>query len=97
MSANSKTIEPTDEQIDAAILAALAETADDLQPWAAVRRRLPGPLDRKGERLIALWATGRVWLCKVGGGNFVILGDADDERNAAAAKAEGRVRAPVVL
>jgi hypothetical protein len=97
MSANSKTIEPTDEQIDAAILAALAETADDLQPWAAVRRRLPGPRDRKGERLIALWATGRVWLCKVRGGNFVILGDADDERNAAAAKAEGRVRAPVVL
>ena len=87
----------TDDQIDAALLAALAETADDLQPWAAVRRRLPGSLDRKAERLVALWLTGRVWLCRIKGRDYVGLGDGDDERIAAAATAEGRVRAPLVL
>ena len=70
---------------------------DDLHPWAAIRRRLPGSLDRKAERLTELWLTGRVWLCKRKGRNYVGLGDADDERMAAAAKAEGRVRELRVL
>jgi hypothetical protein len=43
--------------------------------------------------LIALWLTGRVWLCKVRGRNYVALGDADDERLAAA----NRARVPHVL
>lgn len=85
--------ETTDDQIDAALLAALAERGEDLQPWAAILPRLPGSHDRKGERLIALWLTGRVWMCKVSGRNYVALGDADDERLAAA----NRARAPQVL
>jgi|GEM_PF-6804776 len=84
----------TDEQIDAAILAALAEAgSDELRPWADVRRRLPGSRDRKGERLIALWHTGRVWLVKIAGRNYVSLGDADDVRLAAT----NRNRVPLVL
>lgn len=94
MNANSKTAEPTDEQIDAAILAALADAGgEDLHPWAVIRRRLPGSPDRQSERLIALWFEGRVWLCKVRGRNYVALGDADDERLAAA----NRARVPLVL
>lgn len=84
----------TDDQIDAAILAALADAGDgDLLPWAEVRRRLPGSESQKGDRLIALWHTGRVWLVKIGGRNYVGLGDADDERLAAA----NRNRVPLVL
>lgn len=75
----------TDDQIDAAILTALAGAGtDDLHSWAEVRRRLPGSENRKGERLVALWHTGRVWLVKIGGLNYVGLGDADDVRLAAA-------------
>ncbi|MCV7057752.1 hypothetical protein [Mycolicibacterium gilvum] len=98
MSPDSKTTEPTDEQVDAAILAALADAGrDDVHPWAAIRRRVPGSHDRKGDRLVALWLTGRVWLCKVRGRNYVALGDADDERIVAAAGAAGRVRSFPVL
>lgn len=93
MSPDSKTTEPTDEQIDAAILAALAKAGrDDVHPWAAIRPRVPGSDDRKGDRLVALWLAGRVWLCKVRGRNYVALGDADDERIVATAGAAGRVR-----
>jgi hypothetical protein len=94
MTNHTKITEPTDDQIDAAILAALADAGGEgLHPWAAIRRRLPGSHDRKGERLIALWLTGRVWLVKIAGRNYVNLGDADDMRLAAA----NRARVPRVL
>jgi len=91
----------SDEQVDAAILAALREAdgggGSDVHPWAVIRRRLPGTEARQSERLVALWHAGRVWLCKVGGSNYVALGDTSDRVLAARAKAEGRVRAPLVL
>lgn len=88
----------TDDRIGAAILATLADAGrDDLHPWAAIRRRLPGTLDEQAERLTALWLTGCAYVVKVGGRNYVGLGDADDVRLAAANRARGRVRPPLVL
>ncbi|OBG89902.1 MULTISPECIES: hypothetical protein [unclassified Mycobacterium] len=86
--------QPTDDQIDAALLEALSDAGGEgLHPWAVIRRRLPGSHDRKGERLIALWDKGRVYVIKVRGRNYVGLGDADDMRLAAAKRA----RVPRVL
>ncbi|WP_155763665.1 hypothetical protein [Mycobacterium asiaticum] len=94
MTTYTETTEPTDDRIDAAILTALTDAGcDDLHLWAAIRRRVPGSHDRKGERLIALWHAGRVYLIKIAGRNYVGLGDADDMRLAAA----NRARAPLVL
>ncbi|BDB41979.1 hypothetical protein Mkiyose1088_13870 [Mycobacterium kiyosense] len=94
---NTQSTQPTDDQIDAAILAALTEaqasSGEELHSWAAIRQRLPGSLDRANERLIALWHAGRVWTCKVRGRNYVALGDADDVRLAEA----HRARAPLAL
>ena len=88
----------TDDRIDAAILAALADAGrDDLHPWAAIRRRLPGTFDQQTERLTALWLTGGAYVVKVGGRNYVGLGDADDVRLATANRARGHVRPPLVL
>lgn len=94
MTTYTETTEPTDDRIDAAILAALTDAgSDDLHPWAVIRRRLPGSHDRKGQRLIALWHKGRVYVIKVRGRNYVSLGDADDVRLAAA----NHARVPLVL
>jgi hypothetical protein len=69
--------EPTDDQVDAAILAALTEGGggDDLHSWAEIRRRVPGSLDHRNERLIALWFAGRVYTIKIAGRNYVSLDD----------------------
>ena len=97
MTVNSNITEPSDDQLDAAILAALTEaqasSGEELHPWAAIRQRLPGSLDHANERLIALWHAGRVWTFKHRGRNFVALGDADDVRLAEA----NRARAPLAL
>ncbi|WP_137146935.1 hypothetical protein [Mycolicibacterium sp. CR10] len=94
MTTAPETTHPTDAEIDAAILAALAEAGrDDGHPWADIRREVPGPRHRTGERLIALWHTGAVWIVKVGGRNVVGLGDADDRRLAA----NNRARVPLAL
>lgn len=86
--------ETTDDQIDAALLAALVDAGrEELHPWAVIRRRLPGSDDRKSERLIALWLEGRTYVIKVKGRNYVGLGDADDMRLAAA----NHARVPWVL
>ncbi|RUP03024.1 MAG: hypothetical protein EKK34_22055 [Mycobacterium sp.] len=83
----------TDQQIDTAILAAITEAGgDDLHAWAAIRQQVPGNHNRKTERLIALWHSGRVWLIKVAGRNYVSLGDAYDEQAAA-----NRARTPRCL
>jgi len=94
MTIYAETTEPTDGPIDAAILAALTDAGgEDLHPWAVIRRRVPGSLDCKTERLIALYHIGRVYLMKIAGRNYVGLGDADDMRLAAANNA----RVPLVL
>ncbi|MDP7720756.1 hypothetical protein [Mycobacterium sp. TY814] len=98
VNSNTQSTQPTDDQLDAAILAALTEAqtssgGEELHPWAAIRQRLPGSLDRANERLIALHFAGRVWTCKIRGRNYVALGDADDMRLAEA----NRARAPLAL
>ena len=94
MTDHRNSTEPTDNHIDTAILSALTEAGgDDLHPWAAIRLRVPGSLDGKTKRLLALWHTGRVYVIKVAGRNLVGLGDADDERLATA----NRNRTPLAL
>ena len=82
---------PTDDEIDRAILGALAETDEELVAWAALRQGVPGGQGRKADALTRLWLTGRVYLIKIRGQNFVGLGDEHDAQVAAQAKAEGRV------
>lgn len=77
----------TDEQIDAAILAAITNTPAELHTWAAVQKQVPGSRDRKSGRLIALWHQGRVWLVRIAGKNYLTLGDPDDRRQAVADRA----------
>lgn len=74
----------TDDEIDAALLQAVDAVGDELVPWAELRRQLPGSRDRAGERLVALWQSGEVYLIKASGRNFVGRGDHDDRRLAAA-------------
>lgn len=68
----------TDDQIDAALLAALEAVGEELAPWAELRGQLPGGRDRANERLVALWQSGAVYLMKISGRNFVGRGDHDD-------------------
>lgn len=89
--------EPTNDEIDQAILAALADTDTELVHWAALRQDVPGSVSRKAEALTRLWLAGRVYLMKVRGHNLVALGDALDRQMAAKAKAEGRVRELICL
>lgn len=98
MTVNTNITEPSDDQIDDAILAALTEAqassgGEELHPWAAIRQRVPSSLDHRNERLLALWHAGRVWTFKHRGRNYVALGDADDVRLAEA----NRARVPLVL
>lgn len=94
MTTYTETTEPTDNPVDAAILAALTDAGgDELHPWAVIRQKVPGSLDRKAERLIALYHAGRVYLIKIAGRNYVGLGDADDMRLSAV----NRARVPLVL
>ncbi|GFG68098.1 hypothetical protein MKUB_55880 [Mycobacterium kubicae] len=85
---------PTDEQVEQMILDTLAETREELVPWAWLRRRLPVTgFWRALAALDRLWLDGRVYVIRVRGCNYVGLGDEHDMRMAARAKAQGRVPA----
>jgi hypothetical protein len=88
----STTTYPTNDEIDRAILNALADTGEELVPWAALRQRVPGNSGRKGEAFVRLWSEGSIWAIKIQGRNYLALGDEHDARIAAKAKEEGRVR-----
>ena len=61
----------TDEQIDTAILDALATTNDAGERWDRIRPQVPGTRWRQTKRLVALLHAGRLdsWIC--GGVTFV--------------------------
>lgn len=82
---------PTNDEIERAILDALSAIDEELVPWAVLRVGVPGSIGRKAEALTQLWLTGQVYLIKIGGQNYLSVGDEHDARMAATAKAEGRV------
>ncbi|GAT09375.1 hypothetical protein H7I77_01855 [Mycolicibacterium novocastrense] len=83
--------EPTDDEIDAAILREIDTSRDEFVPWAQVRERVPGSFWRKGEALARLFCSGRVYAIKVRGRNYVALGDEHDIEIAKRHKAAGCV------
>ncbi|MGO9207225.1 MAG: hypothetical protein ACLQBX_13785 [Candidatus Limnocylindrales bacterium] len=86
-------IQPTAAEIDAAILAALAATGDELVCWTTIRdHRVPGEFWRKTEALLRLHWNGLVTHMQIRGRPYISLGDAVDLEIAARARAEGRVR-----
>jgi hypothetical protein len=89
----------TDEMIDDALLATLAELTDtDGEPiaWARLRKHLPGHTARHGESLVRLWQDYRLDVIKIDGLNYVIANDALDDRIAAVERAR-RPRRPRTL
>ncbi len=82
----------TAEQIEAAILAALAPTGEDLVSWAKIAPRIPGGFWPKAQAALRLHEDGEIYLIRIGGRAYVGLGDDADRLLAAAAKARGRVR-----
>ncbi len=91
------TAEPTADEIDSAILAALAPTGEELVCWNTIRDRLPGGFWAKTEALLRLYWDGLVYTIKVRGTPYVSLADECDRQIAAKARAEGRVREVRVL
>lgn len=69
---------PTPDEIDAAILVALAGTDRPMLAWAKVRRRLPGTLWQRVEALTRLFESAQVNVIKVDGRNYVQLADEFD-------------------
>ncbi|WP_199253626.1 hypothetical protein [Mycolicibacterium mengxianglii] len=86
------TLEPTDAEIDAAILRAIDQTGEELVPWATIRQQVPGTFWRKAGAFGRLWCDGRIFAIKIGGRNYVARGDEADALRAARDKAAGRVR-----
>jgi hypothetical protein len=84
--------EPTADEIDAAILAALAETGDELVCWTSIQHRVPGSWWAKTEAYTRLWLDYRINAMKIRGSPYCWLPDAFDLEVAAQARAEGRVR-----
>ena len=84
--------QPTDDEIETAILAALEPTGGEMVSWSAIQCRLPGSFWRKAQALLRLHEDGRVWHFKVQGRPYLCLGDELDREIAARYKAQGRVR-----
>lgn len=83
--------EPTDDEIDAAILCEINASRDEFIAWAVIRERVPGSFWRKSEALARLFCDGLVYVIKARGQNYVALGDEYDVEIARRRKAEGRV------
>jgi hypothetical protein len=90
------TLNPTDDEIDAAILAVLRRTGDELVSWAVIQRLVPGCFWCKATALLRLHDDGSVYLVKVRGRPYVCLGDDADAQLARIAKAQGRSRKVMV-
>ncbi|MGV7277007.1 hypothetical protein PJJ83_07875 [Mycobacterium kansasii] len=83
--------DPTDDEIDTAILREIDASRDEFVAWAVIRERVPGSFWRKGEALARLFCDGRVYTIKVRGRNYVALGDEHDIEIAKRRKAAGCV------
>ena len=68
----STRIKATDEQLDAAIMAALSEAGGEVVAWADLRQKLPtASYWRKVAALVRLHQSGRLSAFKVAGRNYV--------------------------
>jgi hypothetical protein len=70
----------TDDEIDAAILAALADVGGAERPvrWSAIARRVPGTPWEQEMALVRLWHSWRIYCLKIRGRLFLSLSDASD-------------------
>lgn len=90
-------IEPSDDEIDAAILREIDSRRDEFVPWAVIRERVPGSRSRKVEALTRLFCDGRVYVVKSRGCNYVARGDEYDVEIAKRRMAEGRMNGVTCL
>jgi Protein of unknown function (DUF732) len=81
--------EPTEAEIEQAILAALEPTGDDLVRWTPIRDRLPGEFWAKNRAFERLRCRGDIYAMKMWGTPYVCLGDEMDREIARRAAAEG--------
>ncbi len=93
---NATTADLSDDEVEAASLAALSPTGEQLASWTAFSSRVPGGFWRKAAALHRLHDDGSVYLIKVGGRPYLCLGDDADAASAAVATAERRSR-PVMV
>ncbi|MGO9157325.1 hypothetical protein [Mycobacterium sp.] len=93
---STTTVELTDEQLEEAILAALAPSGEELMPWTVIRHQVPGEFWAKERAMLRLHEAGKVYHLKLGGRPYVGLGDELDRQIAARYKAQGRVRGVLV-
>lgn len=89
--------EPTDDEIDAAILREIDSSRDEFVSWAVIRERVPGSFSRKTEALTRLFCDGRIYVIKSRGCNYVARGDEYDVEIVKRRKAEGRMNGVTCL
>lgn len=64
----------TDDELDAAILAAIRESPGESAAWSVLREKLPAAsLSRKASALVRLHTAGQVHAVKIGGRTYVSL------------------------
>jgi hypothetical protein len=83
-------VQPTADEIDAAILAALAPTGEKMVAWTTIRDRVPGTFWAKAEAYDRLWQSWKIEAMKIAGTPYCGLPDALDRQIAAEARAQGR-------
>jgi hypothetical protein len=89
-------IEPTGEQIEAAILAIVNRQPDgELVRWTTIRRRVPGTFWAKQEALLKLYDRWELNLMKIHGSPYVIK--AEEVEQQLAVKFKGQPRIPRVI
>lgn len=71
--APTATPETTEDQIDAAILAALIPTDTELVAWRTIRPQLPGSWWQQTRALTRLFESGAVYAVMIDGRNYVCL------------------------
>ena len=70
----------TDDEIDAAILTALADAGGAQRPvsWATIERRVPGTAWQQAQAVVRLWYAWKIWGAKIRGRTYLSLSDATD-------------------
>ncbi len=69
----TRTSPANNDEIDAAILAALEAANGELVPWRTIRATLPGDWWQQGEALTRLFESRAVYVVKIAGKNYCRL------------------------
>nr|WP_046286038.1 hypothetical protein [Mycobacterium sp. UM_NZ2] len=89
-------------QLEAVILSAIAAESHpdgrEVVPWRRVIRSIPSELrDYAPDVVTAMWLSGDVWLCSVGGQYQVAKGSAADRARADRDRHHGSITAPLAV